>query len=201
MYLFPLPHITDLCVRGRAFVCVPRQVNGRELLALAGAPTPQGSDNADACDFRAVAAAAAALAASLGGPAALACVCWTDGPFPGGAWDVRSGRAWRLEVPQLPAPVRSPVGAGDAVAGDLFHAWLALTAAAAAAAAAADATAGADPSSGPSAATAGVPSAVAAFAFGLACGAASCLTAENSRFDLATALAIHAQIRVEEANV
>jgi sugar/nucleoside kinase (ribokinase family) len=156
------------------------QVNGRELLTLAGVPLPQGSDNDDACDFATVVKAATSLAASLGGPDALECVCWTDGPFPGGALDVQSGRAWKLTLPPLPGPVLSPVGAGDAVAGGTFHAWLGLHSAA-----------------GSTSERTG-PSGVAAFQFGLACGAASCLTAENSALDLTIALGLHAKIIAEE---
>jgi len=44
-----------------------------------------------ACDFEAVASAAAELARGAQG---LAAVCWTDGPFPGGVLHVASGRRW-----------------------------------------------------------------------------------------------------------
>lgn len=191
--------LPDTAAAAKAAGCpILLKVNGRELLTLAGVPIPLGSDNADACAFGDVSAAAASLAAALGGPRAVGCVCWTDGPFPGGALDVSSGRAWRLVVPPLPGSVRSPVGAGDAVAGGTFHAWLALAASAAAVPSAGPPEATAPSSEARAAGAAGAPAAVAAFAFGLACGAASCLTAENSAFDLATALALHAQISVEE---
>lgn len=177
------------------------QVNGRVLLMLAGVPLPQGSDNDDACDFGTVVQAAQALAASLGGAAgALESVCWTDGPFPGGALHVPSGRAWKLTMPPLPGPVLSPVGAGDAVAGGTFHAWLGLRSAPNSTSAATEATWDLDAAAGPAEKfkrDAAKPAGVAAFQFGLACGAASCLTAENSALDLTTALSLHAQINVE----
>jgi len=155
------------------------KLNGRELLALAGEAPPAGSDSEVACDPASVAAAACKLAAKAGGGKALAAVCWTDGPFPGGVYDCGTGKRWALAMPPLPGPVLSPVGAGDAVAGGTFHAWL-------------------RPGETSSSVDSGVPVVVRAFAFGLACGAASCLTAENSVFDLATVRSIHAAIEIIE---
>lgn len=168
---------------------------------LAGVPLPQGSDNDDACDFGTVVQAAQALAASLGGADALDCVCWTDGPFPGGALDVLSGRAWKLTMPPLPGPVLSPVGAGDAVAGGTFHAWLGLRSASGSTSATTEATVNLEAAAGSAEIRkheAVNAVGVAAFKFGLACGAASCLTAENSALDLTIALSLHAQVVVEE---
>ena len=68
-------------------------------------------------------------------------------------------------MPALPGPVLSPIGAGDACAGATLHAWLRSSAA--------------DDGD--------LPHSVAAFCFGVACGAASCLTDSNSEFDLAQA--------------
>ena len=174
------------------------KLNGRELLGLGGGEVPAGSDNDDPCDGAAAAAAAGRLADALpGGRGALEAVCWTDGPFPGGALDLASGRRFRLALPPLSGPVLSPVGAGDAVAGGTLYAWLASEPSGAAVAAVAASGAG----SGAHGAKGGpgtVPVAVQAFAFGLACGAASCLTAENSIFDMKVVMRIHAQITCEE---
>ena len=95
---------------------------------------------------------------------------WTDGPHPGGA--LVGDAVYALAGPSLSefGPVLSPIGAGDTVAGTTFAKWLEND----------------DP--------------VAAFAYGLACGAASCLTAENAVFDAEVAAAIHARTVVTKAN-
>ena len=80
-----------------------------------------------------------------------------------------------LASPPLPGPVLSPIGAGDTVAGATFAAWLGNEA------------------------DGDVPAAVAAFAFGLSRGAASCLTRENAAFDAATAEALLAGTEVTRA--
>ena len=158
------------------------KLNGRELLALAGAPPVAGSDAAVACEPELVADAARTVAAAH--PAgALDFVLWTDGPFPAGCVEIASGRRWTLKLPPLPGPVLSPIGAGDAVAGGTFSYWLK----------------GADEGTAAGAADA-PPLIVRAFGFGLACGAASCLTAENSVFELETVDALHAELICEEVS-
>ena len=99
---------------------------------------------------------------------ALAAILWTDGPHPGGA--LVGDAVYALAGPSLSefGPVLSPIGAGDTVAGTTFAKWLE----------------DGDP--------------VQAFAYGLACGAASCLTAENAVFDAEVAAAIHARTVVAE---
>ena len=146
------------------------KLNGRELLGLAGAAGPGGSDNEVPCDGAAVAAAATQFLQTMPCEGAVGAVCWTDGQFPAGALDVASGQRWSIALPPLPGAVQSPVGAGDAVAGATFVAWL---------------------EAAPSSTTGSPPAAVSAFAFGVAVGAASCLTGENSRFDFDTAVRLH----------
>jgi 1-phosphofructokinase len=143
------------------------KVNGRELLALGGGTAPKGDDSEVPCDPSAVKAAAENFVKTTpGGAEALFAICWTDGPFPGGVYEVQSGKVWSIQMCKLPGLVQSPVGAGDAVAGSTFHAWLER-----------QSSARADPFA-----------LVESFAFGLACGGASCLTTENSKFDYNTAM-------------
>ena len=145
------------------------KVNGRELLALGGGDAPKGDDSEVACDPTAVKAAAENFVKTTpGGPEALFAICWTDGPFPGGVYEVESGKVWSIKMCKLPGPVQSPVGAGDAVAGSTFHAWLEK-----------QGPAREDPSA-----------LVDSFAFGLACGGASCLTTQNSKFEYDTVVAL-----------
>jgi len=159
------------------------KLNGRELCALAGVEGPSGSDNEVPCDpIRCAAAAASIVAKAPRG--ALAFVCWTDGPFPGGVFEVSSSACWALTMPPLPGRVQSPVGAGDAVAGATLHAWLSLEEGGETAA-----------DGGTKAPDEDTPTAVKAFAFGLSCGAASCLTRDNSAFDLGVASTLHHQIK------
>jgi fructose-1-phosphate kinase PfkB-like protein len=77
----------------------------------------------------------------------------------------------------LPRPLANPIGAGDAVASGTLLRWCDTVPAA------------------PAATTVGaVAELTEAFAWGLACGAASCLTTENSVFALDDALALRAAI-------
>ena len=154
---------------------VALKLNARELLALAGDPLAAGAADAVADPERA-ARAARRLAASLDPDrACLHFVLWTDGPHPAGAFEPASGATYALASPPLPGPVLSPIGAGDTVAGATFAAWLGNEA------------------------DGDVPAAVAAFAFGLSRGAASCLTRENAAFDAATAEALLAGTEVTRA--
>lgn len=146
------------------------KLNARELIGMAKLALPQGGDSEAAADFDTAAAAAHAVAASLP-PGAVRFVAWTDGPFPAGLVDVAGARdeATRFSLPPLPGPVLSPIGAGDSVSAGTLHKW--------------------------TGAGAGAPA--AAFRFGLAVGAASCLSASNACFDVATVEEIASGIGVE----
>ena len=130
------------------------KLNAREVLAVAGDPAPQDeSDAARATPFAAVLRAAASLADRLKADAVL----WTDGPYDAGGYIDGKGIRFVKGFSQLPGPLASPIGAGDAVAGVTF---------------------------------AGIVAGhelVDAFAFGLSCGAASCLEPDNAAFDLGVA--------------
>ncbi|CAE8634023.1 unnamed protein product [Polarella glacialis] len=141
------------------------KLNAREILKLVGQDL-SGSDSQVAADPVAVADACLEIARSLG--AASGCtvdyICFTDGPFPGGVMAIRSGRRWCLErTRSLRGPVVSPIGAGDSTSAGTLHAWCRSSVHAEDADAAA----------------------VEAFRFGLAVGAASCLTGDNAVFDMA----------------
>jgi hypothetical protein len=173
------------------------KVNARELCALAGMPaaTAGAAEAAHATPASTVLAACAALADKLGlatagtssGFAALA-VAVTDGPYPAYlvplAVDGAAVGAPQLQqqytvfpTPPLPRPLANPIGAGDAVASGTLLRWCDTVPAA------------------PAATTVGaVAELTEAFAWGLACGAASCLTTENSVFALDDALALRAAI-------
>jgi len=128
-----------------------------------------------------------ATAGTPAGFAALA-VAVTDGPYPAYlvplAVDGAAVGAPQLQqqhtvfpTPPLPRPLANPIGAGDAVASGTLLRWCDTVPAA------------------PAATTAGtVAELTEAFAWGLACGAASCLTTENSVLALDDALALRAAI-------
>jgi len=141
------------------------KLNAREILKLCGREVA-GSDSQVAADPVAVAEACRQIAASASdeGERGVDYICFTDGPFPGGLVSLRSGRSWRLERTQkLRGPVMSPIGAGDATSAGTLHAWCRGRGG------------GGDLDS----------QALEAFRFGLAVGAASCLTGENAKFDMA----------------
>merc|ERR1712070_996564 len=86
-------------------------------------------------------------------------ICYTDGPFPGGVVALGSGRAFQLtRKGDLRGPVVSPIGAGDSTSAGTLVAWMIA----------------------PEAPEDADMQAVQAFRFGLAVGAASCLTGENA---------------------
>lgn len=158
------------------------KLNAREILKLTDQELV-GSDSQVAANPDKVATACLALAAKVaeGGNPSVDYICWTDGPFPGGALAVRSGRRWRLERSQeLRAPVISPIGAGDSTSAGTLHAW---------------SRGGYCTSPGDSDADL---CAVESFRFGLAVGAASCLTGENALFDMSDVWAIYNAIVVTE---
>ena len=138
---------------------------------LLAAGDPLAAGAADSVDDAARTAKAAHALASKLSSDALAAILWTDGPHPGGALVVGDA-VYALAGPSLSefGPVLSPIGAGDTVAGTTFAKWLEND----------------DP--------------VGAFAYGLACGAASCLTAENAVFDAEIAAAIHARTVVTKTS-
>ena len=156
------------------------KLNARELLAVAGDPVDAAAADGVADPARVGRAAAAVAAALDPGQTCLAAVLWTDGAHPAGAFVPSTGATFELALPPLPGPVLSPIGAGDAVAGATFAAWLN----------AADRADGADGD---------VPAPVAAFARGLSVGAASCLTRENAAFDAAVAAELHAGVAISAA--
>ena len=85
-------------------------------------------------------------------------------------------RHWTIELPKLKRPLVSPIGAGDATsAGTLLH-WSGEIATG-------------DKHD---------RDVLTAFRWGLACGSASCLTAKNSRFDIADVEEIFGSMRVDE---
>ena len=137
---------------------------------LLAAGDPLAAGAADSVDDAARTARAARALAGKLSSDALAAILWTDGPHPGGA--LVGDAVYALAGPSLSefGPVLSPIGAGDTVAGTTFAKWLE----------------DGDP--------------VQAFAYGLACGAASCLTAENAVFDAEVAAAIHARTVVTKTN-
>jgi len=154
------------------------KLNAREILKLCGSELT-GSDSQVAADPLKVAEACRQLAASVNGEGerVVDYVCFTDGPFPGGVISLRNGRRWSLERTQpLRAPVVSPIGAGDSTSAGTLHAWCRNC------------------GSGDL-----DMQAVEAFRFGLAVGAASCLTGENAKFDMADVLEIVDSIKVVEA--
>lgn len=136
---------------------------------LSVAGDPLPAGSADSVNDAARTARAARALADKLSSNALAGILWTDGEHPGGA--LVGDAVYALAGPPLSefGPILSPIGAGDTVAGATFVAWLEND----------------DP--------------VRAFAYGLACGAASCLTAENAVFDADVAAAIHAQTVVTKA--
>mmetsp|Transcript_19574 Transcript_19574/g.54756 ORF Transcript_19574/g.54756 Transcript_19574/m.54756 type:complete len:390 (+) Transcript_19574:47-1216(+) len=160
------------------------KLNAREVLKLVGHELA-GSDSQVAADPRAVASACAQLAAEVaasGGGRGIDYICYTDGPFPGGVVSVRSGRTWRVARGKaLRGAVVSPIGAGDATAAGTLHAW--------SRAATGQRAAGDDDADA---------RAVDAFRFGLSVGAASCLTGENSVFDIADVRDIYSSMLVSE---
>jgi 1-phosphofructokinase len=137
---------------------------------LLAAGDPLAAGAADSVDDPARTAHAARALAAKLSSDALAAILWTDGPHPGGA--LVGDAVYALAGPSLSefGPVLSPIGAGDTVAGTTFAKWLEND----------------DP--------------VGAFAYGLACGAASCLTAENAVFDADVAAAIHAKTVVTKTS-
>jgi len=162
------PLLAALADRGCVDVVV--KVNARELSSLLGEPLEAGSDSAGAADAAGLAALVERKMHTIG---KAAFVCWTDGPFGAGAYDAAACTRWAFSMPPLPRPVVSPIGAGDAVAGATLSAWLK------------------DDADG------GQPAPLRAFRFGLACGAASCLTPDNAAFDVATATALYEGISLE----
>ena len=95
----------------------------------------------------------------------------------------RTGRLWRYSPSKLPGNVMNPIGAGDAVASGTLLAWTAdfIT----------DYRLKRDSRYDSSAECEEDADAVDAFRWGLACGAASCLTTENSKFSLTDASQIY----------
>uniref|UniRef100_A0A7S3NNK6 Carbohydrate kinase PfkB domain-containing protein n=1 Tax=Aureoumbra lagunensis TaxID=44058 RepID=A0A7S3NNK6_9STRA len=130
------------------------KLNAREILSVAGFADPNAhlSDAAVPRPADLISQAASSLCKKYG----IHIVFYTDGPFDAGCYFAQSDRLIPIMkcFAQLPGPLRSPIGAGDTVAGTTFARLLA----------------GYDD--------------LDAFAFGLSCGAASCLTSENAVFDL-----------------
>ncbi|CAK0829207.1 unnamed protein product [Prorocentrum cordatum] len=159
------------------------KLNAREVLSLAGLPAPGGSESAVAADPTTVARAALAWARSQPAAICVCSVCWTDGPFPGGVVDVHSGRRWAVQRQSaLRGAVVSPIGAGDSTAAGTLHMWCRLEDAAAAACVPVDSS----------------RTVAEAFAYGMAVGAASCLTSSNADFDMADVRSIHEAMEVSE---
>ncbi|KAJ8606910.1 hypothetical protein CTAYLR_008930 [Chrysophaeum taylorii] len=142
------------------------KVNARELLGLAGIDDDHRSDSAAPRDADQLGNAAALVARRFGFEAVL----WTDSKFPAGA--LVDGALYSLRLPALPGSVSSPIGAGDAVAGATLAGFV-------------------RPQRDDR-----LPRILAAFAFGLACGAASCLTPDNAAFDIALARQLRADTNV-----
>lgn len=129
-------------------------------------------------------------------------VAATDGPFqahliellPSSAAD--PARHWTYTLPPLPRPLVNPIGAGDAVSsGTLMAATGAVSGRSFAAAAGAHSSAPSNASGGDEGAA--EVDVVAAFRWGLACGAASCMTGSNSVFDRADVEALFDEIRIQ----
>jgi len=147
------------------------KVNARELCKLAGAAEAAVGAAVDPAVQRAAAASLLATASSS------AYIATTDGPHPAFLFSAGSGRSWQLPLPALSFPVRNPIGAGDAVAAGTINFLCGLV----------DAGGSEDREHGDE-------RALAAFRWGLACGAASCASNTNSEFDLAAAVDIFRRI-------
>jgi len=160
------------------------KLNAREVLKLTGREVV-GSDSQVAADPDMVGSACMELAAQVNAIAdskarGIDYICFTDGPFPGGVVAVRSGRRWRLSRGRpLRRPVVSPIGAGDATSAGTLHAWCRRS----------------------SQVDDEDEAVVSAFRFGLAVGAASCLTGENCAFSMADVWEIHGSLAVDEVVV
>lgn len=139
-------------------------------------------------------------------PSHLKALAITDGKRPGHlCWldsDNDTGKSWHLfplDIPKLTAATLYPIGAGDAVAAGTLAAWMTLNAPE-------NESTSTLPQSCQEALVAktksledgGLPShacpLVASFAFGLACGSASCLQEENSVLDVADVLRLLPQL-------
>ena len=120
-------------------------------------------------------------------------LCWLDSPSEEAAPTESSWQLFPIDIPKLEANTLYPIGAGDAVAAGTLAAWMALQSSsepvhtrtvpldcheALLAKAKRLETSSGLPS--------GASTLVAAFAFGLACGSASCLQEENSVLELDT---------------
>ena len=145
------------------------KVNADELLALAENKSAIVTAHAgvdDQCSPRERRCCEAARVLLGAGSAALRHVAVTDGARPGLLFSRSADmglQLWRVTLPTLSSlglRVRNPIGAGDAVAAGFTAHWCEDC------------------------------DIVAAFAFGLACGAASCCTARNSVFDVEVARAL-----------
>jgi fructose-1-phosphate kinase PfkB-like protein len=167
------------------------KVNARELLGVVGMKTQGGSESSESSSSH-VAAAAAALASQLVlSPSTATFVACTDGPFTAHLLRLsrgEDGRAaieshTRFSLPPLPAPVVNPIGAGDAVASGTIMALSCKVALPTGALSSATATAKVED----------------AFRWGLACGAASCLTPSNSQFKRSDAEKVFAGIGTQKA--
>ena len=176
------------------------------LLAAAGALAEQihAASGAGAAAGGAAAAAGAAAGGAAGGAAGVGAgetqvlVAATDGAFFAHLLLLGGGRVLqhvKYTLPALPRPLLNPIGAGDAVASGMLAA---LTGKAGPLPVTGGAGAGAGPVLG-RLTLAGGADPVAAFRWGLACGAASCMTDANSVFARADAEALFAGIGLQAA--
>eukprot|EP01041_Mallomonas_annulata_P010812 gene10812-22560_t len=161
------------------------KLNARELCALVGIQGPTGAEAATATPADIIFAAGDRLLNRIKeGSNAFEnipiFVAITDGPYAAHFHQLAPvDKKYRLEMPPLPGPLINPIGAGDAVSAGTIFAW------------------------DGSFQLSGWPSAdemdeKTAFSWGLACGAASCLTNSNSVFSLADAEAIFRKIQIIE---
>ena len=133
------------------------KINARELCALVGIEAASGSDVSEATSADAIQQSASLLQKELTDKQGAAVhLAITDGPHAAYLFNLQNQEAMKYTLPALAKSIRNPIGAGDATAGGTIYRWIQDD--------------GCTPEE--------------AFKFGLAIGAASCMSGLNSVFDI-----------------
>jgi len=196
------------CLAQRGSTCILK-VNARELCSLAGiANTAKGGEASEATPLALVLSACSSLEgkvtaaispppSSTSSSSSSMFVAVTDGPYASHLIPLFSTSlpVIRYSIPPLPRPILNPIGAGDAVAsGLLMH----LHPSGDDHGSSGSGSAGGESGSDSSSSSSSIKEIRDAFSWGLAVGAASCLSQSNSVFAIEDALAIQATISITE---